>query len=356
MIMDEQEVKRKTASHQCPNCGGSMKFDPATQTLKCERCGSSVETDNDDEFSVIEEHDFNEDEHRSFEGWTDTNRVYRCDYCGAQTTLDIHETAGSCPFCGSPQIVRSEDTPGIKPESIVPFAVSERDAEEKFRAWIKGKFFAVKGAKTKSELEQFKGVYLPFWTFDADTFSSYVVNVGNDYTDDDGNTHTVWHKESGTHSKIFDDVLIPASSSLDENEVRDIYPFNTTGKGDLKPYKTEYLSGFSAERYSVGLKEGHEKALADMNDTIRSEIVSSVSGDHVNIVSLHTDISDETYKHILAPIWISSFLYNGKSYRFLVNGQTGKVSGKYPISKIKVALVVLLILIILGIIIYYIMQ
>ena len=352
-MYDENWEKKNTEVFQCPNCGGSMKFDPASQKLKCERCGSDMEPESGDDAmqasEVIVEHDFNRDELETFDGWTDQNRVYRCDFCGAVTTLDIHEAAGNCPFCGSPQIVSTDESPGIKPESVLPFSISEDAAAEKFRKWIKGKFFAAGAAKSEHTLGSFTGIYMPFWTYDADTYSSYVVRVGNHYTDSDGNVHTRWHTERGTHSRFFDDVLVPASKTLDSGEIHDIYPYDTAY---LKPYKHEYLSGFIAERYTIGLKEGFDIAEGIMDDRIRDEIRASVYGDEVNIVSLKTTMKDITFKHILVPIWVSTFICGNKSYRFMVNGQTGKVSGKYPYSYPKIAAVVLVILVIVLIMLY----
>lgn len=348
-INEQRPAEELTKVTKCHSCGGNAEFNPANGMLTCPFCNSETAIEPTHQHHV--ELDFEQAVERSHQ-WNEEKRVFSCDNCGAETVLDRHVVADFCSFCGSSHISITEHDAGIQPGLMIPFQITREEAQEKFKVWINKRFFAPGALKKSYRLNKISGAYLPYWTFDSDTSSDYVVQVGTYYyvtetrtVYEDGQPKQVteqvrkirWHTESGRYKKFFDDVLIKASSTVEPGLMSKVEPFQLSG---LLDYKIQYMSGFFAERYSISLQQGWHAAQDRMSRSIESGIQSSVHGDIVNVLNVSTDYSKITYKHILLPLWISSFQYDNKVYQFLVNGQTGKVAGKYPLSAMKVALFV----------------
>lgn len=358
---DEQNtVVEDTQNIKCPSCGGNTEYDPETLGLKCPFCGHEMPIEATFDHHV--ELDFNEAGNNLQHLWNEEKRVFSCGNCGAESVLDAHVVADFCSFCGSSHITVTDQDAGIQPGLLIPFQVSNEQAQAKFKEWIKGHFFAPNTLKKTYRLNKISGAYLPYWTYDSQTSSQYVVRVGNYYyvtetrtVYEDGKARQVteqvrkirWHQESGHYREFFDDILIKASHTVEPKLLQKVQPFQLTS---LTDYKVEYMSGFLAERYSVSLQQGFSEAKDIMTRGIVTGIEQSVAGDIVEVASLSTDYKDITYKHILLPIWISSFHFKEKVYQFIVNGQTGKVSGNYPLSAMKITSLVISILIVIFIV------
>ncbi len=347
------------AGKKCPECGGVMDFDPATGGLKCPYCDHTEAIESpagegvDAEPKRAEELDFDEVEHTANCDWGVATKTVICKSCGGEMIYDAMQTAGECPYCGSNQIMDAADQNSIAPGGLVPFKLDSGQADEAFRKWIKSLLFCPNAAKKYTKSGAFKGLYLPYWTFDAKTISDYTARYGIDDHDDDGKTSTTWRKTSGTFRLNIDDELVIASNQYDDKMLSGIEPFNT---GDNIAYEPKYISGFICERYSVGIKDAWTKAKEKIKKKIENGITQKIKKEHnadrVDRLKFDTDISDITYKYLLLPVWMSSFKYEGKIYKFIVNGQTGKVSGKAPISPWKVALAVLIGIIIIALLVY----
>ncbi|MHA6259569.1 hypothetical protein ACXYMX_06590 [Sporosarcina sp. CAU 1771] len=362
---EELTTVEQTEVSKCSSCGGNTIFDPKSGTLKCPFCGNENEIEKTLEKNI--ENDFLDALKNEVHNWDDEKRVFRCENCGAETLLDRDKVADFCSFCGSSHISKSEHNAGIKPALVVPFEIPKEEAVEKFRKWIKKRYFAPNKLQQYYTLNRLTGAYIPYWTFDSQTKSSYVVDIGTYYYEtvtrtvyEDGKSkqvteqvrHTSWRRSSGNYNEFFDDVLVKASRNVASGLISKVEPFHLNG---LLDYKSQYLSGFLAERYSIPLKEGWDDAQGVIDTAIATGITNQEVGDEIRIVSVSTDYDDITYKHILLPLWISSFHFKDKVYRFLVNGQTGKVSGKSPISIIKVSLAVFVSILIL-LIVYVVME
>ncbi len=344
---------------KCPQCGGVMDYDPASGNLKCPYCDYEETIKQAEDIpKQAEELDFSQAEHTANKDWGVETKTVLCKACGAESIYDALQTSGICPFCGSNQVMDANDSDTIAPGGVVPFKVSDKQASEYFHKWIQRKWFCPKLAKESARPTSFKGIYLPYWTFDADTFSSYNGEYGIDKTKRKANgevyTQTNWYKTSGTYSEFIDDELIFASKNHDPSILRGLEPFDTA---DNKSYKPEYIAGFVAERYSLGLDDAWKKATSSIKDKLKRHISRKIeqehNADHTRNVIVSTHFSNITYKYLLLPIWVSNFKYNGTVYQFMVNGQTGKVSGKTPISIPKVILTVVGILILLAIAYYF---
>lgn len=344
----------------CPSCSASIKFDPASGTLTCPYCGYSEEIPEPDlELDqTAQEMNFYEALERGNFDWGEEKKIVICNACSAESVYDALEVANVCPYCGSNHVMESSAENALAPNGVIPFAITREQADANFKAWMKGKLFAPNEAKRSAKADAFNGVYLPFWTFDTQTSSQYTAQYGIDriVEDREGNTRveTDWYKTSGFHQTFIDDYLVRATNRYDGNLLRTIEPFETNNS---KAYNKTYLSGYIAERYSIGLEDGWKIAQQGIHDHLQTSISRQITREHgadrVRNLNFSTSYSNITYKYVMLPIWLSSFRYKDKSYQFLVNGQSGKVGGESPVSWIKVTFAVILSLIVLAILYYF---
>lgn len=331
---------------KCPNCGGVMDFDPATGGLSCPYCGhTEVIVKKPEQPESAEELNFSEAEQTENCQWGVETKTVLCQACGAESVYDALEISAVCPFCGSNQVMEASDQRTMAPGGVVPFQVTDEKASDLFKGWIKKKWFCPKLAKESAKAKHFKGVYLPYWTFDARTTSDYTADYGKDRRvkrGDQTEVVTDWFKTKGVYSEDFDDELVCATTNQNQSMLQDIEPYNTA---ENKSYKPEYIAGFVAERYAIGLKEGWKMAKTSirfkLSNAITRKIEQEKNADRVRNLQITTKYRGVTYKYLLLPVWLSSYQYKDKVYQFMVNGQTGKVAGKTPISIPKVIITVL---------------
>ncbi|HWL23219.1 MAG TPA: hypothetical protein VNR38_05640 [Ureibacillus sp.] len=350
--VDEYDAK-------CPSCSASIQYNPALGKLLCPYCGYEeevVQPSSPDE-QYAKEIDFHQAESQKSFAWGEEKKVVICDACAAEMVYDALEVANVCPYCGSNHVMEAAAENSLEPNGIIPFAVTKEQANSNFRQWIKRKWFAPNEAKRSAKADAFSGVYLPYWTFDTDTHSTYSARYGKNrtVTDKDGKTRTVtdWYSTSGTYDRYIDDHLVLASKRYNEKILKQVEPFGTN---ESLTFNKDFLHGYIAERYSVGLEEGWLTAKAGIRNRLHQEIDSHIRlryhADKVSNLQVSVVYSKVKFKYIMLPLWLSSFKYKEKIYQFMVNGQTGKVGGQSPISPIKVAFAVLLGLIAVAIFIY----
>lgn len=348
---------------KCPQCGGVMNFNPATGGLKCPYCDyeQEIPTSTDEDTKIpekAEELDFFAAEHTANCNWGISTKTVLCKACGAESIYDALETAAVCPFCGSNQVMDAAEKDTIAPGGVVPFQISDKQAADIFKGWITRKWFCPKLAKESAKPKRFSGIYLPYWTFDTNASGNYSAQYGitHVYKDKDGKTHTKvdWHHTSGYHEEFINDELVLASNKHDQWMLRQLEPFDTENN---KAYKPEYVAGFAAERYSLGLTDAWRFAESSIRKKLEHHIVSKVRAKHgadqVRGLHFNPRYQDITYKYLLLPIWVSNFKYKDNIYQFMVNGQTGKVAGKTPISIPKVIIAVIATAVVLGILYYF---
>lgn len=336
----------RETDRKCPRCGGIMDFSPETGGLFCPFCEYKEEIENSESAT---ENDFLSAEENGNYDWGTQKKNVVCQSCGANIIYDELAISSECPYCGSNHVMEAAggNEKTLAPGGIVPFRITAKEASVKFIAWIKRKIFCPSAAKRNAKPDAVKGVYLPYWTFDTDTTSSYTGRYGKDRTvrDAKGNSRIVtdWHSTSGIYSQFIDDQLVCGTTRYDNSMLRRIEPFDTASN---KVYLPEFVAGFPSERYSLGLKDSWEKAKEFIADRLKSNISSDIKAryhaDRVASLNILTNYRNIKYKYLLLPIWFSSYKYNGKIFFFMVNGQTGKVGGKTPISAIRVMIAILL--------------
>jgi DNA-directed RNA polymerase subunit RPC12/RpoP len=361
-MSDPAQQAPNTAAKQfpCSSCGAKLEFAPGTAALKCPYCSHSNKIPQSAD--EILELDFYEYFARATEqGESIEAQTVKCQSCGATSTLQPNISMSHCPFCGTQLQAKAKASRLIKPGAIIPFRIPRNRALELFREWLGSLWFAPGGLKDQAAKNGgIKGMYIPYWTFDAKSTTWYDGERGEDYyeteyydaEDSNGNTvtrsrtvtHTRWYNVNGTVWQNFDDILVQAGRSLPQNIVDELEPW---GIKQLVPYQDAYMSGFQAEVYQVDLGDGFERAKAEMDSNIRETVKRDIGGNHQRINTVRTQFDGITFKHILLPVWISAYKYGGKSYRFLINGETGEVQGERPWSVAKIALTVIGVVIIL---------
>jgi len=341
----------------CDQCGSDFRYDPSAGKLVCDHCGNARDYDGTD-LPEIREMDFEAALRAGLDAAEyEETRVTACPGCGAQVefSADIHAT--ECPFCATPVVTDTGTHRHIKPKGVLPFQIDERAAQKAMTDWLGRLWFAPNGLQEYARKgRKLDGIYVPYWTYDAQTRSTYRGQRGTVYyvnrtVTRDGKTETVreqkirWTNVSGRVSRFFDDVLVLASRSLPKKYTDRLAPWNLTM---LESYAPEYLAGFRAEGYGIDVEDGFDEARQIMDDQIRRDIRADIGGDRQRISNVSTDVADITFTHVLLPVWMAAYKYKGKSYRFVVNGQTGRVQGERPWSAIKIAIAVVLALALAG--------
>ncbi len=360
--------------YPCQQCGAELRFSPGQTVLKCDHCGFeqaiAPEGSADAGPWVKPAKTKAFQEYPLAKGIADDLpatasaevRSAKCPNCGGVVEFQGASHSTECPFCASPVVVDTGTERKIKPQAVLPFALDEPAARKALVKWLGSLWFAPNRLLEFTRAGRaMNGVYVPYWTFDADTQSSYrgakgvhyyetrtvTVNVnGKNETRQEQVQKTRWYPASGNVSRDFDDVLTIASSSLPTRLGDGLEPWDLS---QIQPYTPDYLAGFQAEGYTVALADGNTVAKAKMANVIREDVRRDIGGDEQRIDSVDTSYSAETFKHILLPVWMAAYKYNAKSYRFLVNGQTGEVQGERPWSVWKITFAAIGVAIVAGV-------
>ena len=336
----------------CDSCGSDLRFDPGSDRLVCDHCGNVQELEHApwSRSNAIAELDFKAAlRDQTSDADMEVTRMSECPSCGARVEFDADVHAMECPYCATPVVTDTGETRQIKPRALLPFVLDEETARAAMNDWLGALWFAPNGLQQYARKGlKLNGVYTPCWTFDADTKSRYRGQRGDEYqttrtvtrngkTATETVTKVRWTRVSGRVARFFDDVLVVASSALPQKFRAGIANWDLTL---LEPYLPEYLAGFRAEAYTVELEDAFREAREVMDRQIVRDIKFDIGGDRQRVEKVETDVKEVTFKHILIPVWIAAYKYRGKSYRFVVNGQTGSVAGERPWSVWKIAFAV----------------
>ncbi len=335
----------------CQQCGAVLHYAVGTQSLECQYCGHANAIASPTRH--IEELDLHTALRRlqTSRSVSVETHIIKCPNCAAEFALDAHIHAGECPFCSTTVVTSTSKAKPIKPKALLPFKISDSQAREAYTKWLNKLWFAPNELKKYARDDaSLHGVYIPYWTYDSDTATAYqgqrgdVYYVTQRYTAIENNRRVTrtrrvpkvrWTPVSGRTSRHFDDVLVGATKTLPRKITDWLEPWDLP---NLVPYTEEYLSGFSSEVYQVDLDKGFNFAQSTMDRIIRSDVQNAIGGDQQRIGGLRTQHSDTTFKHVLLPVWTAGFSFRKKTYRFVVNGRTGKVRGERPYSVVKIAL------------------
>jgi len=351
---DEQERRAAGHSFPCQRCGADLTFDPRQQELACPFCGHMQPVSLPEGASVVEQ-DLEEALHRSADRRKREQRFatalqeLRCTSCGANVQFAGTLTATACPYCASPierTGVHEASDDRLAVDGVLPFAILDAQARQNLRAWTASRWFLPRDLERDGIQAAFLGIYLPFFTFDAFTANSYTGMRGEHYYVTVGSgknrttvRHTRWYPAAGAFRRFFDDVLETAGSGLPDKQMDELEPWPLKG---LKPFSPDFLSGFLARTYDVGLDPCFRAAKRRIEAQIEADTRRRIGGDEQRVLSIDTHWSALTYKHVLLPVWMATYKFRTKPYRVVVNAATGEVQGERPFSAWKIAGFVLL--------------
>lgn len=359
--MSEVTARQK---FNCPSCGAEAQWNPAKQALVCNYCGTIAEGQPGAAGGEVKENclitalnNLGPDQR----GWATERRSVKCQSCQAITVFDPTRAAQRCDFCGSASIIPiDEQTRPVRPESLLEFKVSETQVRDSIRTWYGTRWFAPNKLGVRALTDTVHGIYIPYWTFDAQVSADWTAMSGDyyyeteHYTDSQGKRQSRqvrkirWYPSSGHLDHFFDDELVPATRGVDLDLLRKVEPFPTTS--ELKPYDPGFLTGWNVEQYQLDLVGGARQAQETMTGKTRSLCAQQVPGDTHRDLDVDADFSGQTFKHILVPVWLLAYDYHGKTFQVVVNGYTGTIAGRYPKSWIKITLLIVSILAAIGII------
>ena len=275
-------------------------------------------------------------------------KYFRCQSCGSEVATDPQQRSYVCPFCDSTYVVEfsPDQSQRQRPEFVIGFAITKEQAHEKFTQWIKQNAWYRPGdLRLASIAEKQRGIYLPFWSFSMLAESRWRAQIGEywyrteTYTTTDSNGKTVtrtrqvreteWWPLSGNHHHYYNGYLVSGSRGLPQAEAERIKPFQLPA---LKRYQPYFLAGWSSEEYSVERDAALSMCQQEFSRREQANVGQFQPGDTHRDLRVTTQFSRVSSDLCLLPVYVLSYRYQEKIYRFLVNGQTGKVAGDKPIS------------------------
>ena len=345
-------MSSQLTNYQCPSCTGPLRFDSESGMLLCDYCGSrytvaeidtiyqdkldQAEQAGADAVAASKEEQTGNDSAFEDEGWNaeqEGMKLYNCPSCGAQLICDATTAATSCPYCGNPTVIPGQFHGILKPDYILPFCIKKEEAVSALTKYYRGKKLLPKAFTSQNHIEEIKGMYVPFWLFDGTAFADLAYRTTRVTTARQGNemittTDSFDVRRAGTVQFM----RIPADGSkkMPDELMDSIEPFDFS---ELKPFSTAYMPGFLADTYDVDDRESYERAKDRGTHTAEQLIDQTVSG-YSSVVQVHRQVQMKREKtaYALLPVWMLSTQWNGKSFLFAMNGQSGKFIGDLPVS------------------------
>jgi len=352
--IQKMEMKEKDALvSKCPSCGANTIFDPVTQKMKCKYCESEI----DFEKAIANQETSIQNLLKQSIPWDKDTSVFRCDNCGAVEVVSNTEIAKDCPYCRSTSVIKTDEIAGLKPYGVIPFELDKQQAQQFAVNCVKKRFYVPKKFKKNFVADNLRGVYNPAFTFDSQTFSTYVGRLGRYETRtrvvSDGRgghrtetyTVTIWFNVSGNYSAFFDDILIQASSTIGQLTIDKLAPFDTH---TAKKYDANFLFGFSANQYNRDGMSCWNEAKKIIDKNIYRGILSRYTYDVVGSFNIQTCCDNITYKYLLLPIYIGATKFKQKVYNYFINGVNGKFTGNTPKSVPKILATIFVPIIVIG--------
>ena len=329
-------------NYQCPACTGPLHFVGSSGKLECEYCGSTytveyIENLYREQNEQAAQSTTQAEGEWAFEthsDWAEHMRSYNCPSCGAEIICDENTAATSCPYCGNPTVIPSQFKAGLKPEFILPFKLSKEEAMDALRRHYKGKKLLPRVFSAENHLEEIKGIYVPFWLYDANTDGDVEYEGCNVRTYTRGDyeiTETDHYRVRRAGSVAFSRIPADASSKMPDDYMDSLEPYDYA---DLKPFSTAFLPGFFADRYDVDKQECGQRADKRAEQSTLDVLRRTVTGYESVTERRHkVNIKRGKISYAMLPVWLMTTKWQDKNYLFAVNGQTGKLVGDLPVDK-----------------------
>ena len=358
----EPSIQKTELKKSCANCGAELTYKPGTTSIRCEYCGHQESINIDEQgFEELELYPYLKE--MGAQKHSEEISMLQCKNCGAEQHVEENYKSLHCVYCGTPLVIEdAHKEEWILPGAVLPFQIEKEKSFGIFKKWVDGLWWAPNKLKKAALDPQFtKGLYLPYWTFDAQLAASYTGQRGEYYYEtrrvrnSNGKMvtqrvrKTRWYPASGRVSGFVDDTLIKASQQKSGRVPRKIARWNLKL---LQPFNSGFLSGFVTEKYTIPLKQGHQLAKNVAKDIAERWCRQDIGGDTQRVTSMDMNLSQETFKHVLLPVYVSAYRYKGKEYNFFINGENGSISGSRPYSAWKIILAILFGLLVIGLVIW----
>ncbi len=323
---------------KCPSCGGTMVFNSSQQKLVCEYCGTEMDVSAAEELSgedMSVRPDSMDWEALGGSAWREGEkpriRIITCASCGGELMTDENTAATSCPFCGNKVVIKDQVEGTLRPDYVIPFKLDKEQAKEAYRNHLKGKFLLPKSFASGNHVDEMKGIYVPFWVFDTDANADfrYKARRENSWIQGDYIYTRISHYSLVRRGSIgFSHVPVDASKDMPDTLMQSLEPYDF---GQAVDFNTAYLAGYLADRYDIGMEESSEKANARIRQSTENAIDATATG-YMGIQRVQGNIQlfNAKAKYVLYPVWLLNTTWQGKTYTFAMNGQTGKFVGDLP--------------------------
>ncbi|MBO4867288.1 MAG: hypothetical protein J5582_12150 [Ruminococcus sp.] len=323
--------------YKCPCCAGAIEFNSQLQKMKCPYCETEFDMDTllayDEDLSTDgnDELDWNPEASEWQEGETDNMRVYTCQSCGGEIIGDETLGATKCPYCDNPVVMTGQFRGNLKPDYVIPFKLDKNAAVEGFKKHLVGKKFLPKVFKDQNHLDEVKGLYVPCWLFDADADGGVRYKCTRTHSHTSGNyriTETSYYSVYREGTMSFDNIPVDGSTKMPDDLMESVGPFDFK---DAVPFQTAYLAGYLADKYDVSADDSTERATVRAKESVDDAFRKTVSGySSVTKEGDNLRLKQAKAKYALYPVWVLTTSWNGQTFLFGMNGQTGKFVGNLP--------------------------
>ena len=325
--------------YKCPSCGGPISFDPGAQKLTCPFCENEYEVETLagygqelENSSAADEMEWAEPGTHFTDAESANMSVFSCKSCGGQVIGDTTTAATTCPYCGSPMVITGRLSGELKPDYVIPFKLDKDTAIKALKSHISGKKLLPKAFTDQNHIEEIKGVYVPFWLFDgtADANMLYRGTRTRMWQDPDYMyTETSYYSIERAGELDFERIPADASSKMADDLMDSLEPFDFS---QAVPFDTAYLSGYLADRYDVKSADCTERINTRARATTEQVFRNTVSGyETVTLTNSSVRMTNSRILYTLYPVWLLTTKWNGQTYTFAMNGQTGKFVGDLPL-------------------------
>lgn len=363
----------------CENCGADMEFHIGQQTLVCRFCQHSVDIQPTSDGNPTEK-DYAEtlrrirqqrqtaqtEKHSEDDNWNTAEKQHqelRCESCGGNVEFYGTLTSTHCPYCGVPiqlEKAHRNEPNRIPVDGLIPFRIEKSTAQNNLAAWVRSRWFAPNSFLKDGVSGRFNGVYLAYFTYDSLTWTAWSGQRGDVYTVSVGTgnnrrteTRVRWTSVSGEFQRFFDNIPILANSGMNREFVQALEPWPLQL---VVPFQQQYLAGLLARTYDIELDAGFREAKARMDAMIAEDVRGRIGGDRQSISSIQTQLNAVTFRHLLLPVWLMAYRFQGKTYQIFINAATGEVQGERPYSVWKITFASVVALIATAFIVFWIMR
>lgn len=346
MPAPEREKHREIVEFRCPQCNGETAYNAADGGLTCAYCGFHEPPPKEVVGKGADEFEFTvETLERAAHGWGVARQALQCQNCGATTIVPPEDLSHACPFCGSNQVIqRQAPQEVLRPRFLVPLTIGVDQCRERVGAWLGSSWMTPGSLKRMARLAEFIPIYLPYWTFDANTGASWRAQVAHTSHSRHYNSRTrrwetrsktTWKWESGQAQLHIDDLLLAGTDKLSRLLLQRTKEYDLR---DLVVYDPAYLAGVKAQAYDIPLENAWSMAREEMRERTKRACQAQATSQRMRSFSMDMSSADEAWRYILLPAYVATYRYESKVYQVMVNGQTGVVAGQRPVDWPKVGL------------------